>query len=204
MKKNKFILVGLLITLPFTIIACENNITEKISSEISKQSSTINENIKSEKEDKSKQKKKKKSKKEAPLKMGKSGTLKDWEISVTDMQIVDAVSDDLMNFAPDEDGDKYAQVFVTVNNSGKNAGTFLPSYGLGDAVGAKIIYGDGYEFSSTILLGYKNELHDSTINPLSSKTGEIVFSIPDLVANETDEMILEFSSGNKTLKFKIR
>lgn len=131
--------------------------------------------------------------------------LKDWEISVTDMQIVESIaSGDYLKFDPQESGNKFAQVFVTVNNKGKTADSFLPSYVFGDDVNAKIIYGDGYEFSSTNLLGYSNELHDTSINPLSSKTGEIVFEVPETVASSEDELILEFSSEQDSVRFKIR
>ena len=131
--------------------------------------------------------------------------LKDWEISVTDMQIVESIpSGEYMKFDPQESGNKFAQVFVTVNNKGKAADSFLPSYGFGDDVNAKILYGDGYEFSATNLLGYSNELHDTSINPLSSKTGEIVFEVPEAVTSSEDELIIEFSAGQDSVKFKIR
>lgn len=133
-----------------------------------------------------------------------SAALKDWEISVTNMQIVDSIAADYGSFSPDESGNKYLQVFVTVTNNGKQADTFLPSYGFGDDVQAKVIYGDGYEFSSTYLLGYSNELHDSTINPLSSKTGEIAFEVPETVASSEDELVIQFISGSDVVKFKIR
>ena len=108
------------------------------------------------------------------------------------------------SLAPEEDGSKYVQVFVTTTNKGKQANTFLPTFSLGDDVQVKILYGDGYEFSASNLLGYSNTLHDATINPLSSQSGEIAFVVPESVASSTDELILQFSSGNDVIKFKIR
>lgn len=136
--------------------------------------------------------------------VGDSVVLKDWEIIVTDFKIVDSISENYGKFSPDEEGNKYAQVFVSVTNNGKQTDRFLPSYGYGDDVNAKLLYGDGYEFSATNLLGYSNEMHDSTINPLSSKTGEIVFNISEVVANSEDEILLQFNSGNDTIQFKVR
>lgn len=130
--------------------------------------------------------------------------LKDWEIIVTDAKIVDSIASDYGSFSPKEDGNKYIQVFVSIENKGKTADNFLPSFGMGDDVKAKVNYGDGYEFSSTNLLGYSNELHDSTVNPLSSKTGEIAFDIPDSVASAEDALIIQFISGNDAVEFKIR
>lgn len=136
--------------------------------------------------------------------IGDNVVLKDWEISVTDVQIIESISADYISFSPKESGNKYAQVFVTVNNKGKQSDTFLPSYAMGDDVHAKILYGDGYEFTSTVLLGYNNDLHNSGINPLSSKTGEIIFEIPETVASAEDELVIQFVSGNDTVKFKLR
>lgn len=141
---------------------------------------------------------------DAVYNIGDSITLKDWEISVTSVQIVDSIAADYGQFSPNEEGNKYIQVFVTVNNNGKQADSFLPSFGMGDDVTAKVLYGDGYEFSASNLLGYSNEMHDSSINPLSSKSGEIAFDVPESVATSTDELIIEFISGNDTVKFKIR
>lgn len=141
---------------------------------------------------------------ETVYEIGESATLKDWEISVTDMQIVESIAADYGTFSPNESGNKYAQVFVTATNNGKQAERFLPTVGIGDDVNAKIIFGDGYEFSATNLLGYNNDIHDSTINPLSSQTGEIAFEIPPIVADSTDELFIEFSSGTDVVKIKIR
>ena len=135
---------------------------------------------------------------------GNSASLKDWTINVTDAQIVDSIAADYGSFEPKEEGNKFIQVFVTVNNDGKQADRFLPSYSIVDDVNAKILYSDGYEFTATNLLGYSNDLHDSTINHLSSQTGEIAFEIPSTVAESTDELLIQFSSGNDTLKFKVR
>lgn len=141
---------------------------------------------------------------ELPLEMNTSAPLKDWTITVTDAQIVDSISSDYMVFSPNEEGNKFIQVYAIAENNGKQAGNFLPSFGMGDDVNAKVLYSDGYEFSATNLLGYDNDLHDSNINPLSSQTGEIVFEIPNTVADSTDELLIQFSSGNDKIKFKIR
>lgn len=136
--------------------------------------------------------------------LGEAAQLKDWEITVTNTQIVDSISADYGSFTPNEEGNKFVQVFVTVENKGKQAGKFLPSFGYGDDVSAKLLYGDGYEFTATQLLGYSNDLHDSTVNPLSSQSGEIAFEIPETVASATDELIISFSSGNDVVSYKLR
>lgn len=139
-----------------------------------------------------------------PYALGNSADLKDWSINVTDVKIVDSIAGSLGSFSPKEEGNTYVQVFVTVENTGKTADSFLPSFCIGDDVSAKILYSDGYEFSATNLLGYTNDLHDSTINPLSSKTGEIVYEIPSQVVHSEETLLLQFSSGNDTVEFNLR
>lgn len=140
----------------------------------------------------------------APYALGNSADLKDWSINVTDVKIVDSIAGSLGSFSPKEEGNTYVQVFVTVKNTGKTADSFLPSFCIGDDVNAKVLYSDGYEFTASNLLGYTNDLHDSTINPLSSKTGEIVYEIPSEVVNSEEPLLLQFSSGNDTVAFNLR
>ncbi len=163
----------------------EQKINEEASSEENESSSDAEENS------------------ETVYQIGDSASLKDWTINVTGAQIVDSISSGYGSFTPKEEGNKFMQVFVTVNNEGKQADSFLPTINTGQ-VSAKILYADGYEFSSTNLLGYSNELHDSIINPLSSRTGEIAFEIPGTVAESEDELLIEFSLGNDIIKFKVR
>lgn len=140
----------------------------------------------------------------APYALGNSTDLKDWSINVTDVKIVDSIAGSLGSFSPKEESNTYVQVFVTVENTGKTADSFLPSFCIGDDVNAKVLYSDGYEFTASNLLGYTNDLHDSTINPLSSKTGEIVYEIPSEVVNSEEPLLLQFSSGNDTVAFNLR
>lgn len=136
--------------------------------------------------------------------IGDTTTLKDWQLSVTDVQIVDSIAADYGSFSPNEEGNKYVQVFATVTNNGKQAGSFLPMIGMGDDVSVKVFFGDGYEFVSTNLMGYSNDLHDSKVNPLSSQTGEIAFDVPETVASSQEELLIQFTSGNDSVKFKLR
>lgn len=136
--------------------------------------------------------------------IGETAELRDWGIVVSDMQIVPSIDENYVTFKPDQEGAQFAKVSVNVTNNGKTSDTFLPSYEMGDDVNAKILFGDGYEFSATILLGYSADMHDSTINPLSSKEGDIAFEVPDTVINSTDPLIVQFNSGSENVKIKIR
>ena len=136
--------------------------------------------------------------------LNEASTLGDWEITVTGMEIVNSIqSSQYTEFRPDE-GNKYIRVFVTISNNGKSADTFLPSYGIGDDIYTRLYFGDGYEFSSTNLLGYDSDLHDKHLNPLSSASGEIVFTVSDSVADSSDELIFSLISASNNVNYKIR
>ncbi len=136
--------------------------------------------------------------------MGETAQLGEWDVSVTDMQLIESISENYIEYRPQNEGGKYIQVFVTVTNNGKQSNTFLPSFVYGDAVYARILYADGYEFNSTQLLGYSKDLHDSNLNPLTQGTGEILFEVPDTVASSADELLIRFSAGEEAISFKIR
>lgn len=137
------------------------------------------------------------------IQLGETSSLDDWSITVTSVELVDSIPDGYGSFSPDS-GNKYLITSLTITNNGKSAETFLPSFAMGTDVQAKILYDDGYEFSATHLLGYSKGLHDQSLNPLSSKDGDIAFEIPDSVANATDELILHLKAGNSNLNIKVR
>ena len=222
MKKKSFILMGLLMC--FFLAACgtknantsdTSKNTEKFAEETEdkdekKEEETKEDEQKAEGEDaqeespESENKEEEKQEEEKIYNIGESALLKDWEVTVTNMQIVESIAADYGSFSPNEEGDRFIQVFVTATNNGKEADRFLPSFVMGEDVQAKVFFGDGYEFSATNLLGYSNELHDATINPLSSQSGEIAFEVPETVHASADELQLHFISGNDVVKFKIR
>ena len=195
MRKKTLVTILLCLVAMTAFVGCgtSNDSTKEASKETTKETSKNSEKKQDgEKED------------EKIYNIGETAELRDWGIIVSDMQIVPSIDENYGTFKPDQEGAQYAKVSVNVTNNGKTSDTFLPSYGMGDDVNAKILFGDGYEFSATILLGYSADMHDSTINPLSSKEGEIAFEVPDTVINSTDPLIVQFSSGSKNVKVKIR
>lgn len=138
------------------------------------------------------------------LSLGETGTLGDWEVTVSKIEFLDSIQNgDFISFNPDE-GNKFAVVSLTISNQGKESDTFLPSIGMGDDVSAKILYGDGYEFSSTYLLGYELELHDASLNPLSSKDGIIAFEVPQQVVDDTESPLSIQFDGPGAVTFNLR
>lgn len=140
---------------------------------------------------------------EAAIEMGTAGTVGEWEITISDMEIVDEIPDGYGTFAPDE-GNKYLLASVKGSNLAKQAQTFLSSFPFGDDLTVVLLYGDGYEFVQTNLLGYSESVTDSSVNPLSSKEGKIAFEIPDSVAESSDSLTVHFECDGETLDIKVR
>ncbi len=140
-----------------------------------------------------------------PSTIGTAERLGDWEITVNSFAYNDEITENNMFvFAPDE-GNQYLTVDVTVKNLGKEMKTFLPSFVIiKDEVIAKVVYNNEYAFSSTQLLGYSKNLRDESLNPLSIKSGEISFSIPDDVRSSSNPLLLVFTLGKKTLTYSLR
>ena len=92
---------------------------------------------------------------------------------------------------------------MTVKNLGTQSDTFLPSFATSKDVKGKIIYQDKYEYSSSTLLGYADDLHDKNLNPLSSVSGILAFSMPTDAAN-SGELILSISSGRDSINFVLK
>ncbi len=136
--------------------------------------------------------------------MGSTATLGEWEISVTDFAFTTTIDNGYGSFVPD-DGSQYGVVHVTVTNTGKTAATFLSSFGINSSnTHAKILYADGYEFSPTTLLGYDGDMHDTSLNPLASKSGQIAFEMPESVVNSTEPLSVEFSTMLDDVTFALR
>lgn len=131
------------------------------------------------------------------LAVGDSCTIGDFEITVSEFKIQRQIENTYGYFEADE-GNQYLVVSFSATNNGKQAGTLFPSFSLGDDPSATILYGDGYEYSPTGLLGYDDDLHDEVVNPLSSVTGILAFELPDAVVNGTDPLTLQISAGSSS------
>ena len=142
--------------------------------------------------------------KETLYNIGDTVNIDDWEITVNSVEALDKVPNKIYGtvetyFSPEE-GNKYVVFNVTVKNIATDSSTFLPIAALGDYVKVKVEY-QGYEFASTNLLGHADELHQSGLNPLSSKTGILAFDIADEVVNNFDALKLVFYTKKESRIF---
>lgn len=139
----------------------------------------------------------------ANLAVNDSVDLGDWNITVTGFELTTRIDNGYTYFSPD-DGNQYAVVSVSVVNNGKQSASFLPSFSMGDDIRAKIYYNGDYEYSSVQLLAYDKDLHDESMNPLTSKDGVIVFTVPDAVANGDESLVITFSLGSDKATFDLK
>lgn len=131
------------------------------------------------------------------LAVGDSCTIGDFEITVSEFKIQKQIENTYGYFEADE-GNQYLVVSFSATNNGKQANTLFPSFSLGDDPSAIILYGDGYEYPPTSLLGYDDDLHDEVVNPLSSVTGILAFELPDAVVDGTNPLTLQISAGSSS------
>lgn len=139
----------------------------------------------------------------ASLALGEAGTIGNWQVAVTGSETAKRVDEDMMYFEASE-GNQYIMIDVTVENTGKQAASFLSMVTLDGDPDAKLIYGDGYEYKPTGLMGSKKELQDIPVNPLEKKDGRITFEVPDTVAESDEPLTLTITNGTDTLNYAIR
>lgn len=134
--------------------------------------------------------------------VGDTVMLGDWEITLLGCEITEKVSvNQYLSFKAD-DGNKYVIVTLTVKNTATTADSFLPSFSMGNDVSAKLLYQGEYEFSASNLLGHSDELHDKTLNPLSTAEGLIAFEVADEAA-VLEELELELSQGKESVTYRL-
>lgn len=175
----------------FTLTACSTASTDSTISTVSKSSATGS---------KSEEPTPEPTPEKTNLSLGSNAVLGNWEITATKFEIRDRIDSDFNGYYSPDEGNKYAVVSVEVTNNGKEADTFLPTFSYGDSVRAKIMYED-YEFSATNVLSYSPDLHDKHLNPLSSSSGEIIFSIPESVIDKSLQLVL--SAGKDSLIYDL-
>lgn len=129
--------------------------------------------------------------------IGDTITTEKWEITINSFSTEEKIQNSQYTaFTPDE-GNKYVVANLTVKNTSKEAARFMYTYDFDDKWSAKIMYRD-YEFAGSRLLGYDEDLHDTQLNPLTSKTGVLVFSVASDVADKLDELTFAIAEGKMT------
>lgn len=139
----------------------------------------------------------------APLAFGETGTIGEWNVTVTGSETAKRVDEDIMYFEASE-GNQYIMIDTTVENTGKQAASFLSMVTIDGNPDAKLIYGDGYEYKPTGLMGSEKELQDVSVSPLEKKDGRITFEVPNTVVESDEPITLTITNGTDTLNYTIR
>lgn len=137
------------------------------------------------------------------LAIGNTAEIGSWSVSVTSFEYSTRIDNGYSYFSPD-DGNQYAVVSMTVTNNGTSSATFWPSFSLGDDISGIIVYDGKYEYSSTQLLAYDDDLHDESMNPLTTASGVIVFEVPETVVNGEGALTITISAGSDSATFSLR
>ena len=129
----------------------------------------------------------------------------DWELTLDSVKIADRVSNgSLMAFRPDE-GNKYIVVNMNVKNTSNKAATFMPAVlSLYGELIISIHYDENFEYRASVLIGHPDDLRDSSIVPLASKTGILAFPIPDDVIISNKSLTIRFSQGDDVKEYSLR
>lgn len=138
------------------------------------------------------------------VKQGEMFAFGDWEVTVDSSYRTASVraSDDPYNmlfFEPDA-GSEYFCVELSVKNLGKTSAQFLPTIQTQEENVSLILDGE-YEYPTTLLLGCNYLLESTSINPLTTYSGILVFSVPSDVHGD---YTLRLVKDGVTVHFKLQ
>lgn len=130
------------------------------------------------------------------FKVGDTVKTDKWEITVKSITSTDEIRIDYGAYHPDE-GEKFVLIELSAKNISKNSETFLPAFVSSKDIKVTLTYQD-YNFIASTVPGYKEDLLGTSLNPLSEKTGIVVFKIASDVADKTSELKVVFTENKKT------
>jgi len=140
------------------------------------------------------------------LQIGQTATIGEWEINITSVDFVHEIqSSDFFYYAPD-DGSVYAYIVLTARNTGTSPNRFLesiPAFGQ-ESVRSEVMYDNEFTFINTLFLTYRDGIIDTTVNPLTSTTGSLVYTVPEVVVDSSAPLTLSFSYGQETVSFDLK
>ena len=143
--------------------------------------------------------------KETKLALGKKGSIGDWDIRVKKAEIRTKIKNGKYRvFEPDK-GEKFVTITATVRNKGKEKSSFLPRVGYKDKMlTATLYYKEKYEYQPLELLSYDKDLVGTQVNPLSNKSGIIVFSVPKKVAKAKGKLLLKIGTSTENVTYSLK
>jgi len=102
-----------------------------------------------------------------------------WDITIFAIRAVDRIeASSILSFNAGE-GNKFLVMTLSAKLNHTRANPFLERIGL-----IRIIYDGIYQYDSVQLVGYSDDMHFRAMNPLATRTGVVVFRVPDTVADK--------------------
>lgn len=141
---------------------------------------------------------------EEPLRAGGTGLLGPWEITMDSLEIVESFEDGMFSYSA-SDGCRFVRGHFTVTNRGFEQDSFLAGSYYMD--GDNLVYAgvtDGSEenyYPSVDATTYSACLNGKTLEVGESKEGEVLFEIPDAMADGSAPLYIFFNMRNQALVF---
>lgn len=138
--------------------------------------------------------------------MGEVFEINDWEIEITATEMVENIpSGDFLNFTPNDEGNLFLVVELSVTNRGTSARDFLPMFRTNNDLNATVFYDGNFSYQPTTLLGHDGDLASMTsITALGQRNGFLAFSIPPVVQDSDNPLTIVFNAGRQEMTFQIR
>ncbi|WP_052344244.1 DUF4352 domain-containing protein [Bacillus ndiopicus] len=130
--------------------------------------------------------------------IGETFNLEDWEVTLESFEFNPTVAKGNMSSTAD-DGNKYLILNYKAVNNGTEANKLFKAK---NGTALKAIYDEKYEYGVVVTL-LDDDLHHESINPLATKNGFVVISIPDKVVDEAESIQLFMELGKDKVQIKI-
>lgn len=138
-------------------------------------------------------------------KLGKSFTIGDWTIQVKKVSTKKQIKASSHYGFKTAKGDRFICIQAKVKNNGKEAAQFLPRIGYENKmITATLHYEGKYEYKPSDMLNYDKDLVASSIKPLDSQTGMIVFEVPKKVANHLGKVTLQIGTTQEYIAYSLK
>ena len=142
--------------------------------------------------------------------LGAKKILGTWEIELNSFEIKQEIRREVpqnphilySGYSADE-GDKLVVVNLTVRNMDTSLQTFLPFVSFNRDTRAMMTYRNDFEFRPISFRNDPESIQNAPMNPLSSRTGDIVFQVADSLAF-SNELTFVITMGDEKIEFALR
>ncbi len=142
---------------------------------------------------------------ETELKLGKKGTVGNWDIKVKKAAIKKKIKNGSYRYFDPGKGNRFVVVSLSAKNNGEEAEQLLPLMGFeGKMVTAVLTDENGEEYKATQLIGYSKDITTESIKPNKTKSGIVAFQIPKKAAKSLKKLTLRIGTSNDTLVYTLK